>query len=147
MPTNHTPHYNLSQWERDDRILMEDFNEDNTKIDTALARLEETAAEHAAALARRGNCQVYTTTYTGNGGSSKSLYFPGKPLLIVIMYYGGFFLTVQGVPRAAIHLGGTVEGIVPQWSGNSVSWPTPNDHYFNTSSVSYTVVAFLDAEK
>ena len=42
MPTNHTPHYNLNQWERDDRILMEDFNADNAKIDTALAGLEET---------------------------------------------------------------------------------------------------------
>ena len=91
MSTNHTPHYNLSQWERDDRILMEDFNEDNTKIDTALAGLEETAAEHAAALARRGNCQVYTTTYTGNGGSSKSLYFPGKPCLSSLCTMAGSF--------------------------------------------------------
>ena len=37
MPTNHTPNYQLSQWERDDRILMEDFNADNAKIDGALS--------------------------------------------------------------------------------------------------------------
>ena len=36
MPTNHTENYALSQWERSDRILMEDFNADNAKIDAAL---------------------------------------------------------------------------------------------------------------
>ena len=39
MPTNHTPNYQLSQWSRDDRILMEDFNSDNAKIDRALGEL------------------------------------------------------------------------------------------------------------
>ncbi|MCI9656074.1 MAG: hypothetical protein HFF45_08660, partial [Lawsonibacter sp.] len=28
MPTNRTDNYALSQWERSDRILMEDFNAD-----------------------------------------------------------------------------------------------------------------------
>jgi hypothetical protein len=32
MPTNHTENYQLSQWERSDRILMEDFNADNAKL-------------------------------------------------------------------------------------------------------------------
>ncbi len=41
MPTNRTDNYALSQWERSDRILMEDFNADNAKIDAALHNLEE----------------------------------------------------------------------------------------------------------
>ena len=28
-----TSNYQLNQWEKTDRILMEDFNEDNRKID------------------------------------------------------------------------------------------------------------------
>ena len=37
---NHTTNYQLSQWESTDRILMSDFNSDNSKIDAALkARL------------------------------------------------------------------------------------------------------------
>ena len=32
-----TSNYQLNQWEKTDRILMEDFNEDNRKIDEALA--------------------------------------------------------------------------------------------------------------
>ena len=27
MPSNHTPNYQLSQWEKSDKVLMEDFNE------------------------------------------------------------------------------------------------------------------------
>lgn len=33
---NQTEHYKLSQWEKTDRILMEDFNRDNANIDAAL---------------------------------------------------------------------------------------------------------------
>ena len=33
----HTQNYQLSRWEKDDRIMMEDFNADNARIDAALA--------------------------------------------------------------------------------------------------------------
>lgn len=36
---NYTSNYQLSQWDKSDRILMEDFNADNAKVDTALAEL------------------------------------------------------------------------------------------------------------
>ena len=32
----HTNNYNLSQWAGEDRILREDFNADNAKIEAAL---------------------------------------------------------------------------------------------------------------
>ncbi len=32
-----TTNYKLNQWERHDRVLMDDFNADNAKIDAALA--------------------------------------------------------------------------------------------------------------
>ena len=36
MSTNHTPNFNLCQWEADDKVLRSDFNADNQKIDAAL---------------------------------------------------------------------------------------------------------------
>ncbi len=36
MSTNHTPNYQLSQWEPSDQFVRTDFNEDNAKIDSAL---------------------------------------------------------------------------------------------------------------
>lgn len=48
---NHTQQYSLSLWDPDDRVQRTDFNDNNAKIDAALAALEERAArlERAAA--------------------------------------------------------------------------------------------------
>ena len=46
-----TTNYQLNQWAKTDRILMDDFNADNAKID-------ETLAAHAAALAAVGKYEV-----------------------------------------------------------------------------------------
>ena len=46
----HTPTYNLTQWDLTDRILMQDFNDNNAIIDAALSRkleLVELANESA----------------------------------------------------------------------------------------------------
>lgn len=111
MPTNHTPNYDLSQWEPSDKVLRTDFNADNAKIDAALAgkasaaavdSLARTVAGHASALVRTGNCRIYTTTYTGPGGAGESgavqLTFPGKPELVAVADpgSGAFILMIQG---------------------------------------------------
>ena len=60
----HTQNYQLSRWEKDDRIMMEDFNADNAKLDAALAAkadaedvtaLGETVAEVAESIGRGGS--------------------------------------------------------------------------------------------
>ena len=43
---NQTANYQLSLWEPEDRILMEDFNSDNSKIDAALAERLEAVYEN-----------------------------------------------------------------------------------------------------
>ena len=48
MPSNHTPNYQLSQWEKSDKVLMEDFNADNAKIDAAIQAVERRADDLAA---------------------------------------------------------------------------------------------------
>lgn len=45
-----TEHYQLNQWEKTDRILMEDFNGDNAKLDAALAALRALSASESARL-------------------------------------------------------------------------------------------------
>lgn len=42
-----TSHYQLNQWELEDRVLMADFNSDNEALDTALHALAEQAAGKA----------------------------------------------------------------------------------------------------
>lgn len=38
---NKTPNYQLNQWDKSDRIQMEDFNADNAKIEAALQQLRD----------------------------------------------------------------------------------------------------------
>ena len=93
MPSNQTPNYALSQWERDDRILMDDFNADNAKIDAAIkAEADARTAADAAlqtSLGKKGNVQVQIYTYTGTGtyGSDNPCQIPftkGQPLLVLV---------------------------------------------------------------
>ena len=48
MAGNYTEHYQLSQWQPQDRVLRTEFNQDNARIDAALKDLEDTKAEQAA---------------------------------------------------------------------------------------------------
>ena len=41
---NYTQNYQLNQWEAADRVLREDFNRDNQKIDAALAEMAQKAS-------------------------------------------------------------------------------------------------------
>ena len=83
-----TQNYQLNQWEKTDRIEMEDFNADNARVDAALA--EEKAARESltAQVAKCGNCDLVVGTYTGTGqvGAShpNKLTFSGKPILVII---------------------------------------------------------------
>ena len=89
-----TANYGLNQWDAGDRIMMEDFNADNAKVDQALAEQEAALAEHTAALALRGNCQIWAGSYVGAGsyGSGKEtvVTFPFSPAFICI--YGDRYM-------------------------------------------------------
>ena len=47
---NKTANFQLNQWEKTDRIMMEDFNRDNAAIDTALKGNADAVAAETAAL-------------------------------------------------------------------------------------------------
>ena len=50
MSTNHTPNFNLCQWEATDKVLRSDFNADNQKLDAALYQLAQNQTAHTDAL-------------------------------------------------------------------------------------------------
>ena len=85
---NKTANFQLTQWEKTDRILMEEFNSDNEKIDTALKSSADGVAALQTALASCGNCKIVYGTYTGNGKSGSAnpnkLTFSGKPVLVIV---------------------------------------------------------------
>ena len=88
-----TTNYQLNQWAKSDRVMMDDFNADNTKIDAALKANADAAAAASAAVALCGNCKIETSTYTGTGtyGSANptTLTFPKKPTAVAV--FGTYF--------------------------------------------------------
>ena len=58
MASQETPNYRLSRWAGTDRILVEEFNDNWDKIDTALKGNADKAAALQTALAGAGNCEI-----------------------------------------------------------------------------------------
>lgn len=148
----YTKHYQLHQWDPQDPFLRTDFNQDLSKIDTALGTLSATATELGEELNLRGNCQICFQTYVGTGtyGNSKpnTLTFPGKPLVLLVRANdtdGRFIMALQGaiVAHTTIY---PDNWVTLSWSDNSVSWY----HYsrpeiqMNNIGTTYFVVALID---
>ena len=154
-----TTQFGLNQWEQTDRILMEDFNRDNAKVEAALAEVSASAAasaatlaQHTAAIAKLGNCQIYTTSYTGtakNGAANPTvLYFPKRPMLVFIFGGGRWFM---GHPDSGIaysqNSGGNAAACAISRSGNQISLHSEADpdKQMNGYGKTYSVLALLDA--
>ena len=89
----YTQNYQLPQWVKSDRIMMDDFNDANSKIDAALKSHDDSLADLETALtgglAAKGNCQIYLASYTGTGTygetSPNTLTFPAAPVLVMVI--------------------------------------------------------------
>ena len=148
---NKTANFQLTQWEKTDRILMEEFNSDNEKIDTALKSSADGVAALQTALAGAGNCEIGMISYTGTGKSGDSdpttVTFPKMP--------AGFFLcgaetylVVRGGDDHALmiyYTGSTtyVSQMQVSWKGNQFQISSSKPTYqLNEEGVPYWGLAF-----
>ena len=129
---NYTQNYQLCLWDEDDRILMEDFNGDNTKIDAALKAnadaitdLEATVGDQAAeldALGGRAGAQLLASGSAPVGENAFTISMAGvtwsqwKTVYIVVE------LTAQeGMGSYSLYVNDDDEltrCVVEQWIGN-----------------------------
>ena len=166
MASNYTEHYDLCQWEATDQVQRTEFNADNAKIDAALdalagqvaekadgddlAALSETVAGHTAALALRGNCQIYTTTYTGTGTVSRTFSFPKQPLLVIIGGPSIYLVAVRGITALLSTENGESNNLTGTWSGTALTvayngnWGGGDRRACNEDGASYRLIALLD---
>ena len=159
----YTQNYQLPQWVKSDRIMMDDFNDANSKIDTALHGLRTDVDAHetanTAAHAAFGNCQVVTGTYTGQGrcgaDTPNTLTFPHKPLLVIIHPDEPIsssnltrLLLLQGSTFAFSYMDMPPSQCRVSWSGSTVSWynNTTYTYQCDQSGDVYRYVALLDME-
>lgn len=128
-----TAQFGLNQWEMSDRIQMDDFNADNAAIEAALAKR---------------NCQFYTATYQGDGRDSRTHTFPAKPVFVLIISVGYFYVLMHNAEKGYNYYAGRAGNYDVTWTEDSVTLSRPNaaPDIANTNGTVYSLFAILDAE-
>ena len=154
MASQETPNYRLSRWAGTDRILVEEFNDNWDKIDTALKSSADGVAALQTALASCGNCKIVYGTYTGNGKSGSAnpnkLTFDGKPVLVIVQAQSNttdfdFHLRlVRGCGWAVGDRGNYSYTNSVAWGENYVSWYNDKaETQFNLQNSVYSYIALI----
>ena len=148
---NYTINYQLPQWVKEDRIMMEDFNDMTAKVDEALGEVSEDMVAQTAAIAAKGNCQIYTTSYVGTGAAGAShpnrITFPEKPILVHIARSDGAYYAEElyGSTQLIMRAGSDAAACTPTWTETSLSWYHENNctNQLNDKNITYQVVALI----
>ena len=147
-----TDNYSLPQWEKQDFIKMEDFNDLTQKADAALkahdTALEEKAtatalaaeaenrstalaalqASLAAAIGSGGKtCRIFTGSYTGTGSTSVSIPTPFYPVLAFVQSAGMatafcLFRSADTVQNNKDFGVGDGKSLTVTWGARQLSW-------------------------
>ena len=149
----YTTNYQLPVWAESDRILRTDFNGMTSAIDSALktnaAAIAAETAARTAAVALCGNCQIYVSSYVGNGvygqDNARSITCPKPP--VVVMFQSGhgeaaIAFKPYGGGNAIGANGAQVSSV--QWLGNTVSWwGTDATCHMNLRDTTYHVIVLM----
>ena len=161
MPSKQTTNYKLSQRVKTDKVLMDDFNADNAKIDAAIKAVDAKAdglssskAEKTdvpalqTAVSGKGNCRVEVVTYTGDGSNTKSIRFSAKPMFFIVTGRNTLILGGGGSGDKAncvydVDGRSTNNEVNASWSGSTLTLSgdvraTPNQNGYN-----YLAAAFF----
>ena len=147
---NKTANFQLTQWEKTDRIMMEDFNRDNAAIDAALKSNADKAALQTA-LAGAGNCEIGMISYTGTGKSGASnpttVTFPKMPAGFFLCGSEAYLVIRGGDDHACMiyYTGSTtyVSQMPISWKGNQFQISSTKPSYqLNEKDVPYWGLAF-----
>ena len=134
-----TQNYHLSQWEKTDRIKMEDFNGDNEKIDAALNGLKALC-----------NCRVYSATYVGTGKIPLVVEVPNRPVAVFVkgMSIWGFGIRGNGY-MFGHYLSSNIAEPSVIWGERSVTLGSDQGsptYAYNTTGQTFAILVLMDAE-
>ena len=148
---NKTANFQLTQWEKTDRIMMEDFNRDNAAIDAALKSSADGVAALQTALAGAGNCEIGMISYTGTGKSGDSnpttVTFPKMPAGFFLCGAEAYLVIRGGDDHAClIYYTGSytyISQVPVSWEGNQFRYSSSTPTYqLNEEGVPYWGLAF-----
>ena len=125
-----TTNYQLNQWAKSDRIMMDDFNADNQKIDAALKAVAD------------GGAKLAVGTYTGTGNSTGKNFesVSGPDGIATFDVPDGFYtLSEKTAPEGYIKSEQTYE--IAIWDGKvhfyNENPATPDEQYSDYQQVTY----------
>lgn len=135
MASQQTEHYGLNQWAGKDDFLRTEFNEDNRKVDGALAGLQN------------GKCEVVFGTYTGTGEARAKVELGFTPALLITaddmghMGDGGGAFGGIAMPGHPVRHGGGVPALEIVDGGFRVGYEARYSLSTNTESQEYFYLA------
>ena len=134
-----TQNYQLNQWDKTDRIKMEDFNGDNEKIDAALNGLKALC-----------NCRVYSATYVGTGKIPLVVEVPNRPVAVFVkgMSIWGFGIRGNGY-MFGHYLSSNIAEPSVIWGERSVTLGSDQSsptYAYNTTGKTFAILVLMDAE-
>lgn len=143
---NHTENYHLPQWEKSDRVLMEDFNAAMSALDTGLDQAAQAAqAANAAADTAQIAADAAQTSADAAQATANAAYCPSLKPYVVGKYTGngitpGDTQTIEvGFQPSAVFVCGEFSGSGPLAllaAGDHMS------HYIARTSTGFTVRHF-----
>ena len=122
----------------------------SSQLSTEISQRQTADNALQTALALKGNCQVYTTTYTGTGTVSRTFSFPKLPLLVIIGGPAIYLVAVRGITALLSTENGESNNLTGTWSGTALTvayngnWGGGDRRACNASGSSYRIVALLD---
>lgn len=134
---NKTAAYQLNQWEPEDDFLRTDFNEDNARLEAALAGLE------------KDKCHIRAGYYYGNGAASQHIDLGFPPQAVILSTRDGKTSSCNSFSVSGgvyVRLGEGITDLYPGMklddTGFTVYSNGANGQATNTNSVRYHYVAF-----
>lgn len=154
--TNKTDNLGLNQWVGTDRPKMQDFNQDNLLIDSAVSQHIADSGVHVTGVDKAAwNKPYHIQVYTGNGSSTRSIdiesgftprwgivfaanYPPGLSDFTNKSHYNYFgFVSTQG-SNPGLTLSGTTLKVTQSSTPVNVS----EYRNYNTNGVGYVIILF-----
>ena len=148
MSANKTANYHLNQWEPEDKVLREEFNEDNKKIEDALTALAAADATESAArkvletsITSKGNCTIEMFTYSGTDANPTTINFPRRPFAFIVIGFVGLMIGWGGRNTVCFAHAGNNTAV---WNGNQlqVTMNGEASYRLNSKNNTYYVTAF-----
>ena len=125
---NYTEKYQLPQWEKSDRIMMEDFNDMAEKMEAGLIELNETIAGVGYVIGK----------YTGNNAYPRTISLGFQPTAVIIVTNMGYTSVGSSVYGGLFGKNCPLNG----YAEIASSGFKLNKAYMNSSDIVYYYIAF-----